>query len=612
MHRGSVKRDATYFLLITRRTITILSLACASLVAQSAFAQDRAPVAVPPFAKPSSVVVYTNEPAVVTLSVGGRVVEPLRFFIRKPPRFGVVGEVRRTGPRSAEVTYTPGATASDDSFTFAAQSSDSPVSAAARVGIRIAERPPVIECPDVLDFGTVYIGDSEERDLMLRNTGGGLAAVKLAVNPPWTSKNPEGFSIASGKDVVRRIIFSPADERDFFDRIRIDATASVELRGKGVFPVSWPKEGIIFSPQLRERGKASIPITNTTAAERDVVFSWPEGWRGPGSVTIGPGQTAAVEAEFFGRVPKILEGMVGIQSGRFKSALPFMLLPIPPRLVAAPEPPLVLSDDGQVLRGRVVIKNTGETDALLTLSAPEGVLVTPDPSLSVLSGGSSQEFEISLPRNQGSIPGAIVLRPRGGDPLELGLATSPRTAMPASHPSNPATMPVKHLLEIPGTSSSTELPPGNVPPVLTASLISSLPHELTIAWPPPSPDASGYKIQRRQLSAAKDAQINVEWVDWKELKIQVGPELVAAHIHRLPANSFWTIRIIALDAAGQPGPPSPAFRISTPPAPPTSIPPWVWLVLIAAVAAAAGRVAVIRRRQVLAQEDARLARLQAE
>lgn len=557
-------------------------------------------------------VVYTNEPAVVTLSVGGRVVEPLRFFIRKPPRFGVVGEVRRTGPRSAEVTYTPGATAGDDSLTFAAQSSDSPVSAAARVGIRIAERPPVIECPGILDFGTVYIGDSEERDLVLRNTGGGLAAVKLAVNPPWTSKNPEGFSIASGKDVVRRIIFSPADERDFFDRIRIDATASVELRGKGVLPLNWPKEGIVFSPALREIGKASIPITNATLAARDVVFTWPEGWRGPESVTIGPGQTAAVEAGFSGRVSKILHGAAGIQSGRFKSAIPLTLSPIPARLVAAPESPVVLSDDGHVLHGRVTIKNTGETDALLTLSAPEGILVTPDPSQSVLSGGASQEFDVSLSRIQAAPPGSIVLRPRGGDPLELHLAAPPRAAVPASPPPNPPTLPVEQLPQIPNSSSSTELPPGNVPPVLTASLISSFPHELTIGWPPASPEASGYKIQRRQLSPAKDGQVGVEWVEWKELEIQSGQELVTAHIQRLPKNTFWTIRIIALDAAGQPGPPSPAFRISTPPAPRTSIPPWVWLVLIAAVAAAAGRVAVIRRRQVLAQEDARLARLQAE
>ena len=80
----------------------------------------------------------------------------------------------------------------------------------------------------------------------------------------------------------------------------------------------------------------------------------------------------------------------------------------------------------------------------------------------------------------------------------------------------------------------------------------------------------------------------------------------------MPDNAFWTIRIIGLDGLGKPGPPSPAFQISTQPRKPLVVPVWAWLLLSGAAAAGALRLAVRRRRALLARENERLARLESE
>jgi hypothetical protein len=587
-------------------------LILAVLACHRGSAKDReAGATPPPLAKPGSALVYLGEPAEVSLNVGGRIVEPLSFLIRKPPRHGVLSNLRRTGRTSAVVTYVPGpgAVPGDDSFTFAAQSPDSPVSAPASVWLSLLEKPPILEYPASVDFGTVFLGDTAERELDLRNSGGGQAIGKIQINPPWSGKVSE-YRIPSGSEKRIRLVFRPTDERDFSDRIRVgdDPKASVELRGTGAAPLTWPKAGLVFSPEQRTKGFAEVALTNQSPQERALTFEWPGFVKAPREVSLPPGATVSVRAEIIGPIKTTFQGAVPISSGNFSGQIPLTVYPKPAKLVVIPGSSLELGEakKGKELRGKFLVRNTGESDAPLRISVPDGMLVVPDPGSVILAAGEERWFEVQLVSfKPGPLSGKILVRTSSGEQVQLEVNATVRET---------AALPVEKFLSIPGEEPvlPAELPTGKVPPTESASLILSTPHEIKIGWDLTSPETTGYKIQRRKISSPQDGQVLIEWLDWPLVKTSIAEGKATASWERLPENACWTIRIIGLDALGKPGPPSPAFQISTQPRKRLVVPVWAWLLLLGAAAAGAVRLAIKRRRALLAREDKRLARLEAE
>jgi hypothetical protein len=585
-------------------------LILAVLACHRASAKDReAGATPPPLAKPGSALVYLGEPAEVSLNVGGRIVEPLSFLIRKPPRHGVLSNLRRTGRTSAVVTYVPdpAAVPGDDSFTFAAQSPDSPVSAPASVWLSLLEKPPVLEFPAAVDFGTVFLGDTAERDLELRNSGGGQAIGKIQINPPWSGKVLE-YRIPSGSEKRIRLVFRPTDERDFSDRIRLgdDPMASVELRGTGAAPLTWPKAGLVFSPEQRTKGFAEVALANQSPQERTLAFEWPGFVKAPREVSLPPGATVAVRAEIIGPIKTTFQGSVPILSGNFSGQIPLTVYPKPAKLVVIPGSSLELGEakKGKELRGKFLVRNTGESDASLRISVPDGMLVVPDPGSVILGAGEERWFEVLLVSfKPGPLSGKILVRTSSGEPVQIDVKASVREG---------SSLPVEKFLNIPEPVRAPELPTGEVAPPPSASLIVSTPHEIEIGWDLTSPETSGYKIQLRKISSPQDDQVLIEWLDWPAAKVSIAGGKATARWERLPENACWTIRIIGLDALGKPGPPSPAFQISTQPRKPLVVPVWIWVLLLGAAAAGAVRLAIKRRRALLAREDKRLARLEAE
>ena len=72
-----------------------------------------------------------------------------------------------------------------DSFTFAVQAVDSPVSAAASITITVSEEPPALSVVHSVDFGSVQVGEMREEQITLRNSGGGILEGRMDVTPPW-------------------------------------------------------------------------------------------------------------------------------------------------------------------------------------------------------------------------------------------------------------------------------------------------------------------------------------------------------------------------------------------------------------------------------------------
>jgi len=568
----------------------------------------------PPMAKPLVVTAYVGKSTEIHLTIGGRIVEPMAVLIRKPPRLGRLGELVRTGRCTATVLYTPGPEGGPgtDSFSFAAKSVDSPVSAAATVQIRLVEEPPLVQFPQELDFGPVFLGDTVEKKIAVRNTGGGTAFWQVKPNPPWSIGGSGSYRLAGGTEAVLRLMFAPTEERDFRDRIQMapDSKSVLAVSGSGVAPVSWNKEGIVFTPKQRESGTMEWKVANLTSEERKITFEWPEVLKAPKETTVAPNGTSVLQIGVAG-IPKLnYQGEAAARSGNFQRRVPIRIFPAPAQLDVEPAKVLKLGglpQDGPS-QGRFVVRNTGGSDAPVEILAPPGILVTPDSRDMIVRAGQEQAFEVQ-PENPKQARWSLRIQSPGCEPWDLAIEA------PASKQGR-ASLPVENFLSLPPRkpeegSRAGKVIPGRAPPVEKATILSAGPHEIVLTWKLPSPEASGFQIERRSIApGSSDGGVVVTWIPWQGAQFSSREGMVIARLEHLPARSLWTIHVVPLDEKGNPGQPSPPFQIATKPLQQLRVPGWVWLVTLAALAAGLARLWRKYQSGLHASENERIARLE--
>jgi hypothetical protein len=593
----------------TSPMIALLAFLCQVV----AYGADKEAVPVPP-PMPKSLTVSTaiGRPVEIPLSIGGRIVEPMSVMIRKPPRLGRLGDVRRTGRSTAAVLYTPdpGAGQGEDRFTFAAQSNDSPVSAAATVRIELIEEPPCPEFPEELDFGTVFLGDTVEKKIVIRNSGGGIASWLIKPNPPWNIAGSGSYKLAGGRETIMRLVFAPAEERDFRDRIQMaaDSKSVLAVSGAGVSPVSWAKEGIVFTPQDRGKGTTEMKVNNQTPDERTLMIEWPEFLKAPGETVIPPSGAAVLQVQVVGGPQVNFQGEATARSGNFVGRIPIRIYPAPAKLETNPERVLKLgghSENGPQ-KNQFLVRNTGGSDAPLEILAPAELHITPDSRDLILRAGQDQVFEVEL-HSAEPAPRKIRIQSPACEPIELSVES------PASQQSK-SSLPVENFLSLPQKplESPAMVPslPGRIPSLEMPEIVSSDPHEIVLKWKSPSPGGSDFRIERRTIVEGSNGGVAFNWIPWQGAKITTADGIATAHLEKLAANSQWTIHLVPLDENGVPGQPSPAFQIATKTITRLRIPWWVWLLPAGALAYAAVR--FWRGRQMLLQikDNERIARLE--
>jgi hypothetical protein len=592
----------------------LLLIAAALVCSSPAFSKEKQEVPTPPpMAKTGAATVFIDTPAEVALQIVGRVAEPLSFLIRKEPKHGKLSGLRRTGRNSAALLYTPdaGAEPGDDFFSFAAQSVDSPVSAPATVWIRLVERPPILEHPSEIEFGKVFLGEKEERPMELQNVGGGVAVGTIRPNSPWHTGKSGEYRLPAGVTSTVPLVFEPLEERDFIDKIPIgpDPKSVVLVRGSGIAPVSWPQEGLVVAPKDRETGRASITFTNNSPIERTLKVEWPEFLKADREVTLPANGALVMKIEISAPMSLKYEGEAEIRSGNFKSKVPIRIFPAPAKLSVSPEQGLKLgaTENSRTLTGRILVRNIGGANASLQIIAPLDIHIVPDPSNIILAGGGEQAFEVQAERlKPGSYHQIIRIQSPACKPVDITIEAPAATE-------NRSAVPVENFLSLPASpvpSPTTQLPSGKIPRVETVNLLESTNHEIVISWELSSPKTLAFKIQRRQISGGKNGQVIVNWVPWPEAKITMADGTAVARFERLPANAFWTIRIVTLDESGNPSPPSPAFQISTQPMREFDLPWWVWILPLAALAAGIFRLWKKHQFGLHSKANARIANLE--
>ena len=603
----------------TLKQFVLLVSAVAGLAEICAAAKEKeAVVAPPPMAVAQEVSTRIGCPVTISLAVGGRIVEPLDFLIRRQPQAGTLGEIRRTGRNSATVTYTPGGKtgAGTDSFTFAAQSFDSPVSAAARVRIKITEAPPALDHPHEIDFGTIYLGQKSAQPLVLKNDGGGVASGSVETELPWSVAGTPDYKIAGGAKAVVTIEFAPSGEKEYSGGIRVgaDPGAVVAVRGRGAAPITWSPAEIEIDPVVREAGGFSITLTNRTSETRVVAIVWPDFVKAPGEIALQAGGTETVKAVIAPEFLLAFSGSVELSIGGFSGRIPLRASPAPARLEIATGNKLDLGGVkvGRSAHGRFAVKNSGGTDTRLRVTTSRELDITPDPSTLILSPGKEQAFEVQLETTKGGeYSGNISIAADSGSASELVVkALFPKDVAPPKV--NGPALPVTNFLRIAPATSSDDGPPlpaGSGAAVEAVSLLLSTPHEIEVTWKQKAPEVTGYRIERRRIMPGPNRTVIVEWVPWPEARVRIREGDVLVRFEHMPSDGMWTFRIVALDATGAPRSRSQPFRIFTQP---VSTPAFLWWALgILGVGAVTVLVRAWRRRgRRLAQaENDRIARL---
>jgi hypothetical protein len=575
----------------------------------SGFAKPKEePLPAPPTTLADRVQVFVGEPTTITLRIRGRVEEPVEFLVRKKPRRGTLGAIRPTGPKTAEVLYTPGADARPDGdfFTFAAQSVDSPVSAAARVDIEILHRPARLEYSTRLEFGTVPLGDSRSSELQISNTGGQACPLNLRVNPPWRFADPLPGSLAAGAEIVIPLLFEPTVSGDFSERLTLSAehSAYVVLIGSGTEAFSWPVQGVEISSMDRESDHhVSIPFTNRTATSRTLEFEWPENILAPREIEVPSGQTLPLPIAVRREAPPTFSfrGNVGFRSGNFTDAFPLTVHPAHARLSLDPAEILDLGQGAveDSLSGNFTISNAGGLPAGVRLVAPKELSLRPDPSSVLVSPGASAVFEVSL-RLRESGDFSYPLDVFSGN-LALGRLNVRASAR--------AALPVERLLNLPPPPNGAPTPAApSHGPLVQLYLRESTRHSVSLEWPV----VEGMRDFFFERAIVRPGGVR-DWERWDRVGIRVEGEKATAHFRKLPPGTFWHIRLRSLDEAGVLNPPPPGFfRIETRPLDPL-IPFWIWFPALLVLAGAAMAILLKKRLRVGPRQgdlDERIAKLE--
>lgn len=561
------------------RICFFISLLQIGVVELSAKPKKEETLPVPPTPISAKVRGYSGDVLAIVLQAKGRIEEPLQFYIRKKPAKGSLGEIRQTGPKTAEVLFRPSGSflSGEDFFTFAARSVDSPVSAPARVDIVITHRPAELQFSPELDFGEVALGDSARREILISNSGGLPAFLDISPTPPWRLAESAPSVVEPGNQIVVPLIFEPKQPGDFSERLGVSSDKSrfTVLRGACKQALSWPPQGLTIASEERDRSDLSIAFQNLTTNTRSVEFQWPEDIIGPKKLEIPAQSTVPISVSLAASAPPSFSfrGAVFFRSGNFSDSFPMTVHPAPPRLRITPENDLDLGEAPvhETISRQFVVSNTGGLSAEVLMQIPDGLVVRPEHSGLLIAPSSSLEFEVSTSSAKpGNFSQTLMIGPSESQMQVLKIQYAVQTSQP-----------IEKVLglpkELPKLEAASEAVAA-IPPVEECFLKESTSHSVTIYWKLTSPDSKDFLIERRVIKPGPNGRVVEQWEPWKQIEIQISGATATAHFRKLAPGTFWNIRLRGIDSKGLVGPPTPGhFRIETKTLNLWQIPFWLWV-----------------------------------
>ena len=550
-----------------RRYLVLLTLfASASIQAEP----KDPPLVPPPMAQPQIIAIFRGDHIEVPLRAQGRAPSQLKFLIRSSPSKGRLGEIRLTGPKSAEVTYFhDGTSEGSDAFTFAVQAIDSPVSAAAPITISISEEPPTLSVVKSVDFGTMEVGTTREEEIVLRNSGGGELEGQMEVPPPWSIVGSKDYRLGRKQEGTVRIVCAPSEPEEYAGKLVFshDARVAVDLTAHATSPFELsPAREIEFTSQdggtLRS---ADVAIRNRTTRDRTLRITVPAELVAPNPVMIPAGEEQRITLQTTPGVLGVAETAITLESEGFKQSLPVRILAVPPSLHIEPREGL---DFGEIeprkrYRGFLRVKNEGGSAARLQAKIPQEVLLVPDPSSAVLQPGETRVFEVAFEvSSPGSYQSEITISSSGAKPVTIPVvANTPKQAGGAKK------IPTKALSSaMQPTPATTEAPPASerAPTVKKIRILKADSRIFEVAWEKPNPDPVAWIVQQRHLEMTGAGPPKSVWRDLNNLRFFEQGNLIGARFENLAPGQIWFLRIISIDEQGRRSEGSPTFIMTSP------------------------------------------------
>ena len=596
-----------------RRYLVLLTLlAGASIRADP----EEPPLVPPPLAQPQTLSIFRGHNTDVPLRAQGRAPSQLKFLIRSYPSKGRLGEIRLTGPKSAEVTYFHDGTSEEsDGFTFAVQAIDSPVSAAAPITISISEEPPALSVVKSIDFGTMEVGTTGEEEITLRNSGGGELEGQMEAPPPWRIIGPKEYRLGGKQERKVRIICAPTEAEEFAGKLIFshDARVAVDLSANAISPfeLSPAREIELTNQDGGTLRSGSMVIRNLTARDRTLQITVPAELFAPNQIVLPPGGEQRIILQTKPGFLGALEATMTLESEGFKGSLPLRVFGLPPSLHVEPREGLDFGEiePRQRYRGFLRIKNQGGSAARLQAKVPTEILLVPDPNSAVLQPGETRVFEVAFEvSSPESYRSEITIESFGAKPVTVPVFAN-TLAQAGEAEKSPAKALNSAIQPIPApTKGQPAL--GTTPAVKEVRILTADSRVFEVGWDKPKTEPVSWIVQQRHLEATGAGPPKAVWRDLSNVRFFEQGGLIGARFENLAPGQVWFLRIISIDERGQRSAPSPTFMMTSPPAKGEMVGRTL-LVIVAVGAAVVGVLKFRQRRHAQASEQAeQLARLE--
>ncbi len=568
------------------RPALLLALFVALLAADAGAQRAQPAVGVaPPLPVPLAVKVRREGRTEIPLRIYGRAGEPLKYLIRTPPEHGKLSEPRPTEREAAVVVYEPPAdlAITGDRFFYAAQSALG-VSASVEIKISITDRPPQLGIVDTIEFSTTRAGQAQSRTLEISNKGGLVATGEVIVDAPWRIEGRSDYRLRAGEAAVFKVVFAPTAGGSFegVARYTSDPEHSTTLRGAAETAITATPAQVILRQEPGDAVRTgAFELANQTDEPRTLSLKSDARLLLPPQVTVPPRGKIAVPIQTAAGDTRALATEIRLEAPDFTLTVPVKAL-APGAFVRVAPPAL---NFGPVPAGRAAgagfeLENLGGTSGEVTweIGAPfrlaqKSVLLTPGEKRrftveleSKIPGklrawvqfkAGAQSFELPVEAEVQAAarpPGSVTAGPgrtaaRIADQY-VAAATAPSAPDDPAAPFTPA-VPVEWF-------GDRKLPPGVKITNLTAT-------SAQLEWPASLSSATSFRLEMRQLRLDPQRKLQVSWLAPEGVPIERrGAQFVATLTGLQPAQP-WTVRILPLNAAGEPEARLFAIDFKTPP-----------------------------------------------
>ncbi len=595
----------------------------------------------PPMAQPVDVEVFRGESVKIPLVARGRYSKN-DYILRSQPKLGTISEVQTDTAGNGIVIYKHGGgtTPANDEFFYAVQAAGTPVSAQARVRIKVKERPAVFVPPGDMDFGKVIVGKEGVLQMTLANSGGATLSGKMKVDSGWDLAGNTTYEIKGGEAILIPLRFAPSEEKEYWGALHFSHNPKllVRLKGEGLDALKCTPYKIELYHDAGKK-EASIELKNQTGEPMTIHVSADPGVVVPPQIEIPPGVSW--------RLPvTVAEGFRGGANGAIRIAHPmgnstvgFLVYPVPAKLET--------EGDGIVRFGqikpkedseqKVVIRNTGGVPAAVSLNVPPQVKVDGPQNFSIPAESQKELTVHFLPVAQGVIERRLSLR-YGSELCELTLRATvvsgksetawngfsqqkekeENAPAPAATPDRPNAGEASGIPKT-GTQRTTSQTPGKkggkfqiTPYIETVGMtvISQTTNSVVLEWESEYAGKENMEIQRRIMDIAPNGAPIELWRTMENAQLaSLEGEKMRATFFGLPPGGGAVVKIVQLGKKGECVAESERIAVSTRQLPPKEGMSWKWIFLPLVLASAWWMVRW-RRKKENAETESRLKNLE--